>query len=448
MASPADSTSPLPQAPVDRWLAPLTRFLHVQASSGIVLLACTALALGLANSPAAAWFAALWKTPVSLSLAGFTLAGDVGHLIVNDGLMTIFFFVVGLEVKREIVFGELGDLRKALLPVFAALGGVMVPAAIYLTLQWGQPGQDGWAIPMATDIAFVVGLLALFGSRVPFGLKIMILSLAIVDDIVAVLIIALVFTETIAWAWLGLAGAAFALVYGCNLAGVRSIAVYAFIGVFIWLAFLRSGVHPTVAGVLLGLLTPARAWIGRETLADVLEKAWEHVRGEDDEPDRARVDVGATPFAAREAVSPLQRLEDGLHPWVAFVIMPLFALANAGVAVSLPSLGEPIAVAVAAGLVVGKPVGIMLLCAIAVRLGVTSLPDGVTWGMLAGGACLAGIGFTMALFLNGLAFPAAEFPAAEAAGKIGTLAGSLVSALVGASVLALALRRASRAAAA
>ena len=444
MASPADSTSPLPQAPVERWLAPVTRFLHVEAASGIVLLACTALALGLANSPAAAWFAAIWKTPVSLSIAGFTLAGDVGHLIVNDGLMTIFFFVVGLEVKREIVFGELREPRKALLPVFAALGGVMAPAAIYLALQWGQPGQDGWAIPMATDIAFVVGLLALFGSRVPFGLKIMILSLAIVDDIVAVLIIALVFTETIAWAWLGLAGAAFGLVYGFNLAGVRSIAVYAFIGVFIWLAFLQSGVHPTVAGVLLGLLTPARAWIGRETLADVLKTAWERVSGDDDEPDRARVDVGATPFAAREAVSPLQRLEDGLHPWVAFVIMPLFALANAGVAVSLPSLGEPIAMAVAAGLVVGKPVGIMLLCAIAVRLGVTSLPDGVTWGMLAGGACLAGIGFTMALFLNALAFPAAEFPAAEAAGKIGTLAGSLVSALIGASVLTVALRRAGR----
>jgi NhaA family Na+:H+ antiporter len=441
MASPGDHIPTLPQAPVDRWLAPVTRFLHIEAASGIVLMACTALALALANSPLAGSFAAIWKTPISLSLAGFTLSGDVGHLLINDGLMTIFFFVVGLEVKREIVFGELREPRKALLPVFAALGGVMAPALIYLALQWGEPGQDGWAIPMATDIAFVVGLLALFGRRVPFGLKILILSLAIVDDIIAVLIIALVFSEAIAWGWLGLAGAAFALVYGCNLAGVRSIGVYVLIGAFIWLAFLQAGVHPTVAGVLLGLLTPARAWIGRETLADVLKTAWERISGDDDEPDRARVDVGYTPFAAREAVSPLQRLEAGLHPWVAFGIMPLFALANAGVAVSLPSLGEPIAVAVATGLVVGKPVGIMLLCAAAVRLGVTSLPAGVTWGMLAGGACLAGIGFTMALFLNALAFPAAEFPAAEAAGKVGTLAGSLVSALIGASVLTLALRR-------
>jgi len=442
-ATPQPGTS-LPVAPVDRWLAPVTRFLHIEAASGIVLLACTAAALALANSPAAGWFAAIWKMPVSLALGPFTLAGDVGHLIVNDGLMTIFFFVVGLEVKREIVHGELRDPRKALLPVFAALGGVMVPAAIYLALQWGEPGQRGWAIPMATDIAFVVGLLALFGRRVPFGLKILILSLAIVDDIVAVLIIALVFTETIAWGWLGLAAVAFAIIAGLNRAGVRSIAMYVLIGVSIWLAFLQSGVHPTVAGVLLGLMTPARAWIGRETLGEVLKEAWERVTGDDDEEDAARVNVGATPFAAREAVSPLQRLEDGLHPWVAFVIMPLFALANAGVALSLSSLGDPIAFAVAASLVIGKPVGIMLLCVLAVRAGVTRLPDGVTWGMLTGGACLAGIGFTMALFLNALAFPAAEFPAAEAAGKIGTLAGSVVSAVLGAIVLTLALRAASR----
>ncbi|MCC7186384.1 MAG: Na+/H+ antiporter NhaA, partial [Acidobacteria bacterium] len=196
----------LPAVPVDRWLAPVQRFMHIEAASGVVLLACTAVALILANSPASYWFAGLWKTAVSVSVGGFTLAGDVGHLIVNDGLMTIFFFVVGLEIKRHMVHGELRDPRKALLPLFAALGGVLMPAAIYLTLQWGEPGQRGWAVPMATDIAFVVGFLALFGSRVPFGLKILLLSLAIVDDLIAVLIIAFVFTETIAWNWLMLAG--------------------------------------------------------------------------------------------------------------------------------------------------------------------------------------------------------------------------------------------------
>ena len=362
-------------ARVDRWLAPVTRFLHIEATSGVVLLACTAAALVVANSPMAAWFANVWKTPVSLSIGAFTLTGDVGHLIVNDGLMTIFFFVVGLEVKREMVHGELRDPKKALLPLFAALGGVMMPAAIYLALQWGEPGQRGWAVPMATDIAFVVGFLALFGKRVPFGLKILLLSLAIVDDLVAVLIIAFVFTETLVWAWLGWAAGAFGLVYAFHRIGVRSIGVYVLIGAFIWLAFLQSGVHPTVAGVLLGLLTPAHAWVGQQTLADVLMGAWQRASG-DGSDSGGRADVWRAQFAAREAVSPLQRLEDALHPWVAFVIMPLFALANAGVILSPSSLGEPVAVAVAGALALGKPVGILLLCVLAVRLRVTSLPDG------------------------------------------------------------------------
>jgi NhaA family Na+:H+ antiporter len=393
---------------VDRWLAPLTRFLHVEAASGIVLLACTSVALGLANSPIAEWFAGIWKTPVSLSLGAFTLSGDVGHLVVNDGLMTIFFFVVGLELKRELVHGELRDPRKALLPIFAALGGVVLPAAIYLALQWGEPGQRGWAIPMATDIAFVVGFLALYGRSVPIGLKILLLSLAIVDDLVAVLIIAFVFTDAIGWIWLGWAVGAFGLVYLLQRVGVRPVGVYVVVGVFIWLAFLQSGVHPTVAGVLLGLLTPAGAWVGQ---------------------------------TAPGGVSPLHRLEDGLHPWVAFAIMPVFALANAGVAISLSSVADPVSIAVGAGLAVGKPVGILLLCGLAIRLRITNLPEGVSWSMLAGGACLAGIGFTMALFLNGLAFPVAEFPAQEAAGKLGTLIGSVVSAALGATMLSYGLRR-------
>lgn len=430
----------LPVAAVERWLAPVNRFLHIEAASGIVLLICTATALALANSPLAGWFATVWHTPVSLSLGGLMLSGDVGHLIVNDGLMTIFFFVVGLELKREIVHGEFRDPRKALLPVFAAMGGVAMPAAIYLALQWGEPGQRGWAIPMATDIAFVVGFLALFGKRVPFGLKLLLLSLAIVDDLIAVLIIAFVFTEALALSWLGWASVAFGLVYVFHRIGVRSIAIYVLIGSFIWLAFLQSGVHPTVSGVLLGLMTPAHAWIGRKTFTEVLQAAWQSARVKGDLPS-ARADLKRAQFASREAESPLQRLEDGLHPWVAFAIMPVFALANAGVVLSPSSLGEPVAIAVAASLAIGKPLGILTLCVIAIRLGITALPEGVTWGMLIGGACLAGIGFTMALFLNALAFPAADFPANEAAGKIGTLAGSLVSAVVGAVVLSSAFSR-------
>ena len=433
----------LPSGPVDRWLAPVVRFLHIEAASGVVLLVCTAVALALANSPAAEWFANLWKTPVSLSVGGFTLSGDVGHLIVNDGLMTIFFFVVGLEVKREMVHGELRDPAKALLAVFAAIGGVLLPAGIYLALQWGEPGQRGWAIPMATDIAFVVGFLALFGKRVPLGLKILLLSLAIVDDIVAVLIIAFVFTEAIAWSWLACAGGAFLVVVTCHRIGVRPISVYLLLGVFIWLAFLKAGVHPTVAGVLLGLLTPAYPWVGRTAFADVLTAAWRGAALDKAPslPATTDVDFARTEFAAREAVSPLLRLEHALHPWVAFVIMPLFALANAGVVLTPSSIGEPVALAVAASLAFGKPLGILLCCVLAVRMRVTRLPDGVSWRMVAGGACLAGIGFTMALFLNALAFPIDQFATQEAAGKIGTLAGSVVSAALGGVVLASALRR-------
>jgi Na+:H+ antiporter, NhaA family len=434
-----DVSESLPVAPVDRWLAPLSRFLHIEAASGIVLLACTAVALALANSPLAGWFAGVWKTPVSLSLGGLAVSGDIGHLIVNDGLMTVFFFVVGLELKRELVQGELREPRKALLPVFAALGGVLVPAVIYLILQWGEPGQRGWAIPMATDIAFVVGLLALFGRRVPLGLKILLLSLAIVDDLVAVLMIAFVFTEAIAWSWLGAAGLAFAVVVIFHRIGVRAVGVYVAVGTFIWLAFLQSGIHPTVAGVLLGLLTPADPWIGPQSFADVLQASWQRAVGAGPEPQADPAVAGQARFAAHEAMSPLQRLEHGLHPWVAFVVMPIFALANAGVSLSFASLGEPVAVAVAVALVVGKPAGILLLCAVAVRLRVTDLPAGVTWAMLAGGACLAGIGFTMALFLNTLAFPVDSYAAMESAGKIGILAGSMASAVIGAAVLARAL---------
>lgn len=436
-----DSSLAQPVAHVQRWLAPLTRFLRVEASSGIVLLACTAMALALANSPRAEWFSSLWKTPVSLSMGGFTLSGDLGHLVINDGLMTIFFFVVGLEVKREIVHGEFRDPMKALLPVFGALGGVLLPAGIFLTLQWGEPGQRGWAIPMATDIAFVVGFLALFGTRVPSGLKLLLLSLAIVDDVAAVLVIAFVFTSAIAWSWLGWAAGAFGIIYALQRIGVRSVGVYVMCGAFIWLAFLRSGVHPTVAGVLLGLATPAQAWIGQRSFADVLKAAWQRAEGDDGDLRASGDAAGQTRFAAREAISPLRRLEDGLHPWVAFVIMPLFALANAGVTLRPSSLGEPVAIAIATALVVGKPVGILLLCSLAIRFRVTSLPVGVTSGMLVGAACLAGIGFTMALFLNTLAFPGGQLSALESAGKVGILAGSLVSAALGAIVLSSAVRR-------
>jgi Na+/H+ antiporter NhaA len=305
MAKP--TTAPddgLPSPPVERLLAPVRRFLHIESASGVVLLACTVAALVLANSPLAGGFAAVWKTEVGLTVGRFSLAGDLGHLVVTDGLMTLFFFVIGLEVKREIVAGELRDPRKALLPVLGAAGGALLPAAIFLALQWGQPGQRGWAVPMATDIAFVIGFLTLFGRRVPFGLKIFLLTLAIVDDLVAVLIIAFVYSGAIEWGWLAVAGGGFAVTYGLNRIGVRSIPVYVAVGVAIWLAVYESGIHPTVAGVLLGLLTPASAWVGQQTFVEVFTDKWNRLRGYDPASDELPFDVERLEFAARESVSP------------------------------------------------------------------------------------------------------------------------------------------------
>jgi len=418
---------------IERLAQPLTRFLHVEAAGGIVLLACTLLALVLANSPWSGPFADFWRTRVGFTVGGFALYKPL-LLWINDGLMTIFFFLVGLEIKREFVFGELRDPRKAALPAAAALGGMIVPAAIYLALQGGQPGERGWGIPMATDIAFVVGFLALLGSRAPLGLKILLLTLAIVDDIGAVLVIAVAYTADLAPVFLVPAAVGFGLIYLCNWVGLRPVPVYLVLGAGIWLAFLKSGIHPTVAGVLLGLLTPAYPWFTERSLVNVAEGVARRLRRDqesDEEMTHHEEAVELLTTTARETVSPLDRLETALHPWVAFGIMPLFALANAGVGIELAALGSPVAVAVAAGLVVGKPLGILAFSWAAVRLGLARLPTGVNWKVLFGAGCLAGIGFTMSLFIAGLALDGDLLDA----GKVGILAGSVVSAALGTTLL-------------
>lgn len=433
---PLRSSQALPTRPVQRWLVPVKSFLEIEAASGVILLLCTVIALALANSPWAKPFADFWHTHVGFVFGDFGLEGELGHLIINDALMTIFFFVVGLEVKREIVGGELRDPRKALLPIVGALGGVLTPATIYLLFQSGELAQRGWAIPMATDIAFVVGILALFGSRVPFGLKIFLLTLAIVDDLVAVLVIAIVFTEKISMGYIALAMIGFALTYLLNRIGVRSVAIYLMVGIGVWIAFHHAGVHPTIAGVVLGLLTPAKAWIGKRTFVEIVQDYWEKLNGEDDDdPEQLPINIEQLQFVAREALSPLHRLEMFLHPWVAFVIMPIFALANAGVPLEISALGDSVSIAIAAGLAIGKPLGILLFCWVAIVLGWTRLPYGVRWPMFIAGACLGGIGFTMALFLNSLAFPADTYPELASAGKVGTLMGSFISAAVGCGLL-------------
>ncbi len=428
---PVHQPSRLPQEPVQRWMQPLARFLHIEAASGVALLVCTLAALTLANSPWADAFAALWEVEAYVGTDHWELRESLLHWI-NDGLMTVFFFVVGLEIKREIVAGELRDPRKAALPLMAALGGMLAPAAIYLLLI-GQFARQGWGIPMATDIAFVVGFLALLGPRVPVGLKIMLLSLAIADDIGAVLVIAVFYSSDLSFVALGLAAAGFVLTYLMNRVGVRLVAAYVVVGAAIWLAFHKSGVHPTVAGVVLGLMTPARPWVDGGILANIVGELGRWLTGEEEPPAERKEELKQLSIAAREAVSPLERLETALHPWVAFGIMPLFALANAGVAIKHSALGEPVVLAVAAGLVVGKPLGIVLLSWLSVRLGLARLPTGVNWKVLLGAGCLAGIGFTMSLFIAGLALKGDENQLE--AGKLGTLLGSAISAVLGCGLL-------------
>ena len=403
-------------------------------------MACTAIALVLANSPWAGVVDGFWHTHVALIVGTWEISESLGHWV-NDGLMTIFFFVVGLEIKREVVDGELRDFRKAALPLLGAVGGMIAPAAIFLLLQGGREAERGWGIPMATDIAFAIGILALLGKRVPQGLKIFLLALAIADDIGTILVIALFYSTNVSIAALGLAAVGLALVAAMNRLGVRSVTAYVLVGIAIWLSMYYSGIHPTVAGVALGLMTPGRAWLDRQSLTQLLLAAVDRLDGKIDRPspdEQVRL-VGALRLTARETLPPLERLEMGLHPWVAFAIMPIFALANAGVAIE-PTSFQGVSLAVAAGLVLGKPIGILLCSWLAVRSGLAQLPAGVNWKAILGAGCLAGVGFTMSLFVASLGLEGRLLDGA----KIGVLAGSAISAVAGFMVLLIYLPRVDR----
>lgn len=435
---PTSGARPLP---IHRLLRPFHEFARLEASSGILLLLCTAVALIWANSPLAATYSALWSTKLTVGVGGFVLSKAL-LLWINDGLMAIFFFVVGLEIKREVLAGELSTFRKAALPVFAAVGGMLVPAGLYFLLNRGTPEARGWGIPMATDIAFALGVLALLGSRVPTALKIFLTAFAIADDIGAVLVIALFYTEQILWASLGAAAFFLALLVGANAAGVRNPLVYGLLGIALWVAFLKSGVHATIAGVLLAMTIPATTRMdcteflsrSRSVLAQ-FEDA-DHGDGEIATQAERQAALHTLEEACEQVQTPLQRLEHGLLPWVSFFIMPVFALANAGVALggSGAGLTHPVSVGVLAGLVLGKPLGVTLFAWLAVRLGVAALPPGITWLHIHGAGWLGGIGFTMALFIAGLAF--ADTPYLATA-KLGILAASVLAGVVGFGLLRL-----------
>jgi Na+:H+ antiporter, NhaA family len=428
------------QPPVERIVRPFQDFAHKQSSGGVLLIAATVVALAWANSPWGESYTALWQTKLTVGVGDFSLSKDLTHWI-NDGLMAVFFLVVGLEIKREVLVGELSSVRGAALPISAAVGGAVVPAAIYLAFNAGTEGSAGWGIPMATDIAFALGVLALLGDRVPVSLKVFLTALAIVDDIVAVLVIAFFYTSEISLGALGVGAAFLAALVVANLIGVGRTLVYAVLGIGLWLAFLLSGVHATIAGVLLAFTVPAISFInpgaflerGRYIL-DHFEKAGE--RGENVLTNEERqAALHALNHATYKLEPPLHELEHTLHPWVVFAIMPLFALANAGVPLG-GGLGEaltnPVALGIVAGLVLGKQLGVTLFAWLAVKSGVSELPGGIGWRHIYGAGWLAGIGFTMSLFISDLAFPDGSL--VEIA-KLGILAASLIAGVVGWTIL-------------
>jgi NhaA family Na+:H+ antiporter len=432
---------------VERVLAPFYRFAKLEAAGGIVLLLCTVVALAWANSPWADAYHHLWEQELTASFGGVAARASL-HALVNDGLMAVFFFLVGLEIKREVLVGELASPRQAALPVAGALGGMLVPAAIYAAVNGGGPGARGWGVPMATDIAFALGVLALLGKRVPTSLKVFLAALAIADDIGAVLVIAIFYTGGVAWGPIGAAAALLVASLALNAAGARRPGTYAVIGAALWVAVLLSGVHATVAGVLLAFTIPVRTRVNE---AEFLHHGRAALDDFDRALDPASPPVGTTVLTnarsqealhrlerlCEQAQPPLHRLEYGLHGVVAFAIMPLFALANAGVSLSggdvATATASPVALGVVLGLVLGKPVGIVLFSVGAARLGLATMPRDFSRRALVGVGILGGIGFTMALFVAGLAFAAQ--PALLAIAKVGVLAGSTVAGVAGALVL-------------
>jgi NhaA family Na+:H+ antiporter len=413
------------------------RFFRTETVGGLILLLFAFAALGLANSPLAKAYEHLWEIPLTVGIVDHSLSLTL-HQWINDGLMAVFFLLVGLEIKRELLAGELSSRKHAALPIACAIGGMIVPAAFYWTFNMTGPGASGWGIPMATDIAFALGALSLIAPRAPIGGKVFLVALAIVDDLGAVLVIALFYSSTIAWGALGGAAAMLLVLIGFNAMGVRHLWPYLLAGLGLWYFVHESGIHATVAGVMLAFTIPTNT---RINAAEFSREA----RGLLDRFERTETGdlvvltskgQQETLFALEHAsvgvTAPILRLEHALHNFSAFVVMPLFAFANAGVRIGGPIEHAEIAIGVLAGLIIGKPLGITAAAFITVKSGMAKLPDGVNWASLLGYACLAGIGFTMSLFIAMLAF---DQTALVEAAKLGILAGSLLAGIAGAIVL-------------
>jgi Na+:H+ antiporter, NhaA family len=422
---------------VRRGLLPIERFIHSESVGAITMLAASMLALLWANSPWSASYAALWHTRLSIDFPLLRISEDLHHWI-NDGLMAVFFFIVGLEMKAEIVEGELASLRQAALPIIAALGGMIVPALLYFL--WNPTGEAarGWGIPMATDIAFALGTIALLGDRVPLKLRTFLLALATVDDIGAIVVIAIFYTGAISLAAVSTALVLLVVLVVMKRVGVRSPFAYALPSILFWAAVLESGIHATIAGVILGLLTPTSAWFDHRSFVKEAGAVFEKLKGAIRSPEEgvSAALLGELEDLTYETESPVHRREREVRPWVTYLVLPLFALSNAGVMLSAAqlhqALGSPITIGVFVGLVAGKLFGVLGFSAVAVSAGISPLPAGVGWRHMTGMALLAGIGFTVSLFITGLAFSSAP---TIASAKLGILGASLVAGAAGYLVL-------------
>ncbi len=412
-------------------------FFSRSSSAGIVILISTAIAMLWVNSPMGESYFHLLHEHVNVQLFDWSFGFTVEHFV-NDGLMVIFFLVVGLEIKREILVGELSSTRKAMLPMIAALFGMIGPGAIFVAFNLGSPTVHGWGIPVATDIAFALGILALLGNRVPLALKVFLAALAIVDDLLAVLVIALFYTSALNYTALAAGALLVVILYGGNRLGIKTVKFYGFFGLLLWIAVLYSGIHATIAGVLLALTIPAEARLDTSVFTSRARALIDRIskRVESDEEEGAQLDqVHALEDMCEAVQSPLARMEHGLSGWVSFVIMPVFALANAGVRLDpslLTEMGSPVGLGIILGLFIGKQVGVSFAVWLSVRLGIAELPDRVSMRQIYGVGVLCGIGFTMALFVANLAFPASH---ALDVSKLSVLVGSAISAIIGSLML-------------
>ena len=447
------ATAELPPSASERLTRPFQRFAELSSASGIILLMCTVVALVWANSSFGHLYETIFRNEVLTLSAILPGAADGDHVVlahnlewwINDVLMVVFFLLVGLEIKRELLVGELNSVKKATLPIFAAFGGMIVPAGIYALVNMGEGGVPrGWGVPMATDIAFALGMMALLGSRVPNSLKIFLTSLAIADDLGALIVIAVFYTEQLHWHAMGYAAGVLGVLIALNMLGFRRALWYLIPGVFLWWFIHESGIHATIAGVLLACTIPTRSRVDADlylaysrSALDAFER--HSVHGETIQTNSSqRAAVHAINQNNKFLMPLLHRMEHNLHPWVAFVVIPVFALANAGLILEgslVDAFKDPVTVGVALGLLIGKPLGVIGMAWLACRTGLGALPKGVTWRHMLGAGLFAGIGFTMALFIAHLAFPGEHGHAHLDHAKIGILTASTIATIAGSIVL-------------